>query len=250
MTIHAHRTGTGPRAVLLHGGPGLDHRVLLPLAERLAEGREVLLPDLPGHGRSAGPLPDLTRLVEGTARWIASLDPPVELLVGHSLGAWIARELVRCGRVRPRFLVLISPPARSGSGASRRVPGTRREPALRAEWIEYCVEDAEAPPSPVFLSAMAEAKLRAPGDYAALQSGIRRALAVPPLSFVPACPVLVLVGERDRVTTLDDATIVARATGRAPVRVVAGAGHVPSATHAETVAAEIEAFVRESAGRS
>lgn len=250
MTIHAHRAGTGPRAVLLHGGPGLDHRVLLPLAETLAPGREILLPDLPGHGRSAGSLPDLAQLVEGTARWISSLDPPVELLVGHSLGAWIARELVRCERVRPRFLVLISPPARAGSGTARRVPGARRDRALRNEWIEFCVEDAEAPPSPAFLSAMAEAKLRAPAEYGALQSGIRRALGVPPLPFVPPCPVLVLVGERDRVTTLDDATIVARATGRAPVRVVAGAGHVPSATHAETVAAQIEAFVRESSGRS
>ncbi len=42
----------GPRAVVLHGGPGADHAYLLPQMLRLAEGRELLFYDQRGGGRS------------------------------------------------------------------------------------------------------------------------------------------------------------------------------------------------------
>ena len=51
------RFGTGEPLVLVHG---ISHRrqAWYPVAERLAEHREVILFDLPGHGESPDLVPD------------------------------------------------------------------------------------------------------------------------------------------------------------------------------------------------
>src|SRR2546427_2068711 len=41
------------RALVLHGGPGADHRYLLPQMLRLAESRELVFYDQRGGGKSA-----------------------------------------------------------------------------------------------------------------------------------------------------------------------------------------------------
>jgi pimeloyl-ACP methyl ester carboxylesterase len=117
-----HRTLRGPLAVLVHGVTSSSRtwwRVGPALAER---GYRVLAVDLRGHGASpravAGlSVADLAGDVAGTVEAVAAGSPdgaepgvPVDLLVGHSLGALVALELV--GR-RPGFarrLVVEDPP--------------------------------------------------------------------------------------------------------------------------------------------
>lgn len=83
-----------PACVVLVHGALHDHRVFQPLADALAAaGLRVLVPDLPGHGHSAGPA---LGSVEAMARWLlALLDAgglPQAVLGGHSMGSLVALQ--------------------------------------------------------------------------------------------------------------------------------------------------------------
>jgi pimeloyl-ACP methyl ester carboxylesterase len=104
--------GEGPLALLVHGvtsssrtwwrvGPALTGR-----------GYRVVAVDLRGHGASPGGVAGLSA-ADLAADVAETVDGPVDLLVGHSLGALVALELV--GR-RPGFarrLVVEDPPGSS-----------------------------------------------------------------------------------------------------------------------------------------
>jgi len=82
-----------PVLVLLHGA-GMDHSAWAQQSRALAHGGfAVLAPDLPGHGRSAGPA--LTR-VEDVADWLdallAALAVERAIVAGHSLGGLVALD--------------------------------------------------------------------------------------------------------------------------------------------------------------
>jgi pimeloyl-ACP methyl ester carboxylesterase len=79
--------------VFVHGA-ALDHTVWLLQSRYFAHhGRNVLALDLPGHGRTEGPLVDS---IAGMADWVWSaldaLDIQRATLVGHSMGALVALE--------------------------------------------------------------------------------------------------------------------------------------------------------------
>lgn len=80
-----------PAVVFLHGA-GMDHSIWALQARYFAHrGRAVLALDLPGHGRSEGPL---LEDVEAQGQWLAEAIAAVGLeraaLVGHSMGALAA----------------------------------------------------------------------------------------------------------------------------------------------------------------
>ena len=239
VLLHARRLGRGPRVVLLHGGPGLDHHVMLPLALPLAERFEVWIPDLPGHGHShegEGGLPDLTSLVERTTRWVADLDPAPDLLIGHSLGAWLVRSMVARCRARPRAAVLMAPPvpepeamdmrrARSWAGARRgRRPARGGE--LAREFLEVCGAEVDGELSPTFVESIRSSRLRAATAYTALLGQFRRALNEPLSPWKGECPVLLLTGDADSLCSRKQVEGLAAITPASSVRFVAGAGHV------------------------
>jgi pimeloyl-ACP methyl ester carboxylesterase len=98
---------SAPELFLLHGlsdsiaGWG---RVLGPLSRT----HRVHIVDLPGHGLSAPPKDfRLATLLEPLARYAAGLREPV--LVGHSLGGWLAARLALAPGSRARGLVLVNP---------------------------------------------------------------------------------------------------------------------------------------------
>jgi pimeloyl-ACP methyl ester carboxylesterase len=82
-----------PCVVMLHGALN-DHSVWTLPARWLAHhGWDVLVPDLPGHGRSGGPaLPDVGALADWLLALLAHLGRARVALVGHSMGSLIALE--------------------------------------------------------------------------------------------------------------------------------------------------------------
>ena len=98
-----------PVVVLIHGAQQ-DHSCWHLQARSLAyHGRAVLAPDLPGHGRSAGPpLPS----VEAISAWVLALMDAVGVdraaLVGHSMGSLVALETAGSHPGRVTRLVLVS----------------------------------------------------------------------------------------------------------------------------------------------
>lgn len=101
--------GTAPACIVLVHGALNDHRVFGPLADALAaQGRHVLVPDLPGHGRSAGPA---LASVEAMAHWLLALldaaGMPQAVLGGHSMGSLVALQAAGQAPQRVRQLWLL-----------------------------------------------------------------------------------------------------------------------------------------------
>jgi pimeloyl-ACP methyl ester carboxylesterase len=260
-----------PRIVALHGGPGLDHHLLLPLGLALAQDFEVWLPDLPGHGGSApahSAPPGLRTVEERLGRWLHGLEGGADVLLGHSLGAWLVRELLRpdgaAARVgRPagvRAAVLLSPPAagqRRAATALRRagalVGRPKREPRLREararrEVRAHVEAETAGRVSPLFLEALAQARLRDPRLFGALAGELHRRLVAPPRPFDPGCPVLVLCGEEDRTTPAGQAAQVARDLEGAHLELLAETGHYPQADALDLTVRAVRAFLAEALG--
>ncbi len=82
-----------PAIIFLHGA-GFDHTAWALLARAFAHhGFGVLAPDLPGHGRSAGPaLCSIIALADWTAALIDAAGVAAARLVGHSMGSLVALE--------------------------------------------------------------------------------------------------------------------------------------------------------------
>lgn len=251
--------GGKPLLVALHGGPGLDHHTLLPLARRLASRFEVWLPDLPGHGASIAPsgrLPGLQGLAEQTAAWIRALPVEVDALIGHSLGAWLVREFLRRRRLAVRAAVLLAPPAagrRGGVTAWKRAVrivapppvehGEAGERRARQELLAHLRAECPAWPLPEMAGDVARARLRPVSAYGALLRNLHRRLTGPQRPFDPGCPILVITGALDRTTPPSEASKVAAATAGARLEILEDAGHYPFAERPEETAAAIVEFL-------
>ncbi len=100
--------GTGPWLVILHGlGAEADH--WLGVVGPLRRHYRVLVPDLPGFGRSQPPAGLNFRIEEQSARleaWLDALGVETCIIGGNSMGAWVAGEFAarRPDRVRALWL--------------------------------------------------------------------------------------------------------------------------------------------------
>lgn len=246
-----------PRLIGLHGGPGLDHHLLLCLGRRLAHRWDVLLPDLPGHGASrkpSGKPPGLTALVERTESWLKHLSPPgPPVLLGHSLGAWLVLDLLRRGRIQVAGAVLLAPPAAGRSrgetalaraGALVPTGSERAEDAAREDLERHLVEEtADRRVPPELAADLRRARLVDPRSYGALLRNLWRRLTGPVRGFDPGCPVLVLAGGEDRTTPPAEVAQVASSLAGARLEVVGGAGHYLHAERPDRVAELVTEFL-------
>ncbi|MBA3497471.1 MAG: alpha/beta fold hydrolase [Gemmatimonadales bacterium] len=112
VELFVRRFGSGPAAVVLHGGPGAHHDYLLPAFDALADGRELVYYDQRGGGRS----PVARDVPVGWTEQVADLEALRECwrlerltVVGYSWGGLLALlyALEHPGRVER--LALVSP---------------------------------------------------------------------------------------------------------------------------------------------
>lgn len=108
-TIKIHRAGAGQKILFLHGAGGLAQ--WLPFFDALADGYELLVPEHPGFGASDDP--PWIRNVPDMAMFYLELLEAMEIknahLIGHSLGGWIASEILVRDRSRFESLTLLAP---------------------------------------------------------------------------------------------------------------------------------------------
>lgn len=82
---HGSAGATRGTVTLLHGFTG-DHTALAALAAALADDRRVLVPDLPGHGRTALRDPSFPAAGAALVRALRALDVASTAVVGYSMG--------------------------------------------------------------------------------------------------------------------------------------------------------------------
>lgn len=123
----AHDQGAGLPVVMLHG-LAVSHRYFLPVARALADRHPVVLPDLPGFGRSDKPRRayDVGEHAEVMAAWLAARGLDRVALVGHSFGAEVAARLAVLLPGTVAALVLAGPTTD---------PSARTRRALIGRWL-------------------------------------------------------------------------------------------------------------------
>lgn len=101
MQLAFDRKGSGPPLVLLHG-VGHRRQAWDAVADLLTPHRDLIIPDLPGHGESpslrAGCRPVLDVLLEAVTGLLADLGLDRPHMAGNSLGGRLALEAAAAGR--------------------------------------------------------------------------------------------------------------------------------------------------------
>lgn len=220
--------------LFIHGFP-LDHRMWLASAERIAaRGRRCILPDLPGHGRTAVRSPitlqDFADDLAGLLDHIGEHRPVA--VVGLSMGGMIAQEFFRRHRPRLSALVLVDTRYRADApdAVARRkdvAETTLRKgvrpiadamiggllhpsvaPEIRDELYRMMLE---CPPEGVAAASLA---LGSREDFTELLPRID-------------APTLIVYGEADTITPVSIGREMHAAIPGSELAVIAGAGHMP-----------------------
>jgi pimeloyl-ACP methyl ester carboxylesterase len=234
--------GEGPPLVLVHGLGGAAAN-WIEVVRALAPRFRMLVPDLPGHGRSS-PLVGATTLdtyADRLARLVEHEGLERAAFAGHSLGALVALRLAVARPERVGALVLVGAAGiRSATREAERWlnvaafirPGRlyarQCERIARRKTLRYAVFGYWGASDPLALSDDAvHGFLANLGQHRDTKTA-RRALVRddPRLDLERVqCPTLVIWGARDHQVPIDDAFEYARRLG-APLRVIADCGHL------------------------
>ncbi len=223
--------GSGPTLVLVHGVAD-QAGTWFQVASGLAEERRVLLIDLPGHGESApadGPLP-MTTVIEGFEAWLATHGAPDgerPILVGNSMGAWVAmlaahRQPGRVGRV----VAMNGGPLRADTGELDLLPADREE----ARRLMAALRDPSSPPTPaaVLDDLVRRAKTGHVQRMFAATEDLESYLLDGRLGEI-VTPVDILWGESDRYLGRDYPERLLAGLPNARLTLIASCGHLPQA---------------------
>ena len=231
-----------PAVLLLHAFP-LDERMWDGIAPAVVNaGYEVVAPDLPGEELELG-FPAWARRVLGL------VDGPF-VPVGSSMGGYLAFELWRQARDRIPAMALVgsratadSPEQRLARDDSIRLLGEAgREPF----WRELAPRlFAEGVDSAVVARAHELALAQPITALVTAQETIRDRVDSRPTLAAIDVPVLVLVGDEDRLTPPADAEAMAGALTTARLTRIPDAGHLAPLERPETVAQELVSFLNE-----
>jgi pimeloyl-ACP methyl ester carboxylesterase len=250
--------GEGEPVLLVHGLGGAAANWTL-VAPALAERHRVLVPDLPGHGGSGPPPPqaDLRAFADRLAELLERADAAPAAVVGHSMGGVVAMRLAARHPSLVSSLALFESAgiasltrsaavffAVSGLVRPARKAARFRERIARSPRLRRLVFGVWGADDPVAMPAEAVLGwLESAGDATDTATAARALLRDDPRFELDriTCPSLVVWGARDRLVPVSDGFEFARRL-RAPVRVVAGAGHLLIGERPEECVAVLEDF--------
>jgi pimeloyl-ACP methyl ester carboxylesterase len=256
--------GSGPPVVLVHGLGGFAGN-WQAIAPALAAERRVIVPELPGHGGSE-PLraaPTLDPFAEAMLAVLEAEDALPAPWVGHSLGGLVG---LRAAARRPEAITGLVLAAAAGiSSASRigeatvtavgvvkpgRILGRRRTLVARSRLGRTIAFGWWGVADPAALDPeLAEAFLAGPPQHTDTLSAGRALVATDPRLDLErvACPCLCLWGAEDNWVPLQDGMEYARRL-RAPLRSIAGCGHLLIGERPDAVLRAIREFLAEIEG--
>jgi len=219
--------GSGPTVVLLHGA-GDQAGAWARAVPRLVEHYRVLVPDLAGHGASdprTGPI-HMKQILTGVG---ATLDARAvgepAVLVGNSLGAWVALLEARNHPDRVTRVVAVN-----GGAVQESKPGLTLLPRTRAEASKLmdALTGPKTPPVPnwVLADIIRQARVGPLARFAQTAGEMAPYLLDGRLAEVTV-PVDLLWGDADKLFDLNYARRMLDELPAARLTVLPGCGHVP-----------------------
>ena len=263
-TLHFERRGEGPPLVLLHGFTG-SARSMAGVAAALDSEYEIIVPDLPGHGRSVG------GANAGGYGFDACIDALVATLhaAGHSRAHWLgysmgARLALACAVRHPgavASLVLLA--GRAGiDDAAERTARHAADDALAAsletqgiepfldEWLTQPLFATLQRLGPGFMANERRERLaNDPRELAASLRALGPAAQPPVFAALPQVqvPVLLVAGALDTRFVAAAHDLAARLP-RAEMCEIADAGHAAHLEQPAAFVAAVRAFLRRTDG--
>ena len=222
-----YQAGNGSPLVFLHGAG--DHAgAWSEVAPAFKDRYRVILLDLPGHGRSApkdGPLA-LGTVLQGVEAFLddQGVSKTKMILVGHSMGAWIAMLYAREHPERVERVIAINGGPLRGREDISLLPRDREE----ARKLMALLRDPGSPPVPDFvLDGIVRYSRHGPiGRLIATAADMERYLLDGKLGDFRT-PVDLVWGESDRVVDLDYARRMEAQLPAVRLTVLSRCGHVP-----------------------
>lgn len=242
VDLYYENVGTGIPVVLIHGFP-LNHQIWEPVLPILSEKVNVILPDLRGHGRS--PATDgiypMRLMAEDIARLLDKLEIEKAILVGHSMGGYVALAFAHAYPNRLSGLGLIASQAADDS------PEKRQDRYKSASYVKrYGLKRilSEMPQkltsNPGFYEKLTEIIKSTPtsGVIGALMGMAERENATEWLPKI-LCPTVVVHGKKDSIVPEWRGKTMVQLLNRGWLVEIEEAGHLPMMETPEIVAEAI-----------
>lgn len=236
---HRASSDTRPSLILIHGAGGshLDW----PAELRRLGSYPVLIPDLPGHGRSLG---STRSSIEAYAtlldKWIGRLSMKDIVLLGHSMGGAIVLQQALQRAAPIRGIVVVA------SGARLRVADNILR-GINERFPETVAALADAywgPEAPADAIQTSRQRMHDAGrDLISADFSITDAFDVMGRLNAIRVPTLVIVGDRDRLTPPKYARYLAQNIPDARLHIIPGAQHMVHLQQPHLVARHVTDFL-------
>ena len=206
--------------LLLHGGPGYDHSGFKPAFSCLADIAQIVYVDQRGHGRSdRRPATEWTldTFADDVVRLCDALGIAKPIVLGQSFGGFVAQRYIARHPAHPAKVILSSTSHHMGLARKLamfdRLGGTEARAVAEAFWTEpnaatwadynrVCKRHYNTTPQ----SEEASARILFNTDVLfASARGEQRTMNLLPGLARAQCPVLVMAGDADPVTPIEDA---------------------------------------------
>jgi pimeloyl-ACP methyl ester carboxylesterase len=235
----------GAAVVFLHG-PSSNLAIWDAQVSELADEFRCIAVDLPGHGEMRGTRFTLDEAVQFTKWVIDDFTSGVAVLVGHSLGGYVA---IATAAAHPDAVLGI---VASGTGVEFR-GRLGRENRRHARWMTLAGPLLHRPAHKALAKVAPEGVARAVRkrghSFLGAAQGLRQLIDQGFGEMVRGYggPVLLLNGERDEPNVAAARELV-EGVAKAEVGIVAGAGHSPNLTQPAVFNGAVRRFVHQSLG--
>lgn len=218
-----------PTLLLLHGGPGFDHSLYKPAFSQLTDIVQIVYLDHRGAGRSDRSKSEywnLGKWADDVKEFCDSLEIEKPIVLGESFGGFVAMSYAKKYPNHPGKLILASTKARNNLermlAVFERRGGEEARDAAERFWTQYSEENMAAYfqlCTPFYLTRNFQEEDYLRFSRAIINNDLHshfNAVEKGEFNFLPdlaeiVCPTLVIAGEEDPVTTIEDAVDIVEA---------------------------------------